>query len=109
MLLLRTLIPVNVKPAHVSPSIDGHTKPLGSTSAPPGWRDILKSRGPEGYAKAVRQNPGLLITDTTMRDAHQSLLATRVRTRDLLGTWVEIFSRIRFIFPFSSMIPIKNK
>ncbi|CAG5102626.1 Oidioi.mRNA.OKI2018_I69.chr1.g390.t1.cds [Oikopleura dioica] len=78
-------LPVDVKPADVQPTISGHSKPLGSTSAPPGWRDILKSRGPEGYAKAVRQNPGLLITDTTMRDAHQSLLATRVRTRDLLG------------------------
>ena len=33
----------------------------------------------------LRNNDGLLITDTTMRDAHQSLLATRVRTRDLLG------------------------
>jgi pyruvate carboxylase len=33
----------------------------------------------------VRNNEGLLITDTTMRDAHQSLLATRVRTKDLLA------------------------
>lgn len=40
--------------------------------------------GPAGFAKAVRNNKGLLIMDTTFRDAHQSLLATRVRTHDLL-------------------------
>lgn len=39
--------------------------------------------GPEGFSKAVRNNKGCLITDTTFRDAHQSLLATRVRTYDL--------------------------
>ena len=48
-----------------------------------GWRDILKERGPEGFAKAIRANQGLLLTDTTMRDAHQSLLSTRIRTYDL--------------------------
>jgi len=48
-----------------------------------GWRDVLLKEGPKGFAKAVREHNGLLITDTTMRDAHQSLLATRVRTRDL--------------------------
>ena len=41
--------------------------------------------GPAAFAKAVRSNEGLLITDTTWRDAHQSLLATRVRTADLLN------------------------
>ena len=50
---------------------------------PRGWRDILKSDGPEAYARAVRNHKGLLVTDTTFRDAHQSLLATRVRTYDL--------------------------
>ena len=49
-----------------------------------GMRQILLEEGPEGYAKAVRAHKGLLITDTTYRDAHQSLLATRVRTQDLL-------------------------
>lgn len=48
-----------------------------------GWRNILKEKGPEGFAKAVRQNSGLLLMDTTMRDAHQSLLATRVRSYDM--------------------------
>ncbi len=39
--------------------------------------------GPQGFAKAVRAHKGLLLMDTTFRDAHQSLLATRVRTHDL--------------------------
>ena len=46
-------------------------------------RDILVNDGPEAFAKAVRENRGLMLMDTTMRDAHQSLLATRVRTYDL--------------------------
>ena len=45
---------------------------------------IYKKDGPEAFAKAVREHEGLLITDTTWRDAHQSLLATRVRTHDIL-------------------------
>jgi pyruvate carboxylase len=49
-----------------------------------GTRQILLAKGPEGYAKYVRENKGLMVTDTTWRDAHQSLLATRVRTNDLL-------------------------
>ena len=32
-----------------------------------GWRDVLVEKGPAGFAKAVRQHKGLLITDTTMR------------------------------------------
>lgn len=50
-----------------------------------GWRNILLEKGPEGFAKAVREFDGTLIMDTTWRDAHQSLLATRVRTYDLLA------------------------
>ncbi|KAI7893577.1 pyruvate carboxylase [Mucor mucedo] len=52
--------------------------------APEGWRKVLLDQGPAGFAKAVRAHPGVLIMDTTWRDAHQSLLATRVRTIDLL-------------------------
>lgn len=48
-----------------------------------GWRNIIVEQGPEAFAKAVRANKGTLIMDTTWRDAHQSLLATRVRTVDL--------------------------
>ena len=52
---------------------------------PPGWRQVLLERGPEGFAAALREQTALAVTDTTFRDAHQSLLATRVRTRDLLA------------------------
>ncbi|GAB3186693.1 pyruvate carboxylase [Nesterenkonia suensis] len=52
---------------------------------PTGWRDVLQQKGPEGFAQALREQTALAVTDTTFRDAHQSLLATRVRTRDLLA------------------------
>ncbi len=55
------------------------------TQPPPkGTRDLLLERGPEGLARWVLDQKRLLFTDTTWRDAHQSLLATRVRTHDLL-------------------------
>lgn len=50
---------------------------------PPGWKNVLREKGPEGFAKAIRAHKGLLLMDTTLRDAHQSLLATRVRTYDM--------------------------
>ena len=77
-----TDLPVDVEPASVKPQLAASEYAV----SPPGWRDVLQSRGPEGYAAAIRANQGLLITDTTMRDAHQSLLATRVRTRDLVNS-----------------------
>ena len=66
--------------------LDENEKPI-DTSKPcqTGWKYILDKEGPEAYAKAVRANKGCLIMDTTWRDAHQSLLATRVRTVDLLN------------------------
>ena len=51
---------------------------------PSGLRDVLLQQGPEGFASCVRKSDRLLLTDTTFRDAHQSLLATRVRTHDML-------------------------
>ena len=53
--------------------------------APRGWRQVLLEEGPDAFAKKVRNFNGTLITDTTWRDAHQSLLATRLRTIDLLN------------------------
>ncbi|KAI5305839.1 hypothetical protein KEM56_003164 [Ascosphaera pollenicola] len=50
-----------------------------------GWKYLLDKEGPAAFAKAVRANKGCLLMDTTMRDAHQSLLATRVRTVDLVN------------------------
>lgn len=52
---------------------------------PPGWRQRLLELGPEGFARALREQQAVAVTSTTFRDAHQSLLATRVRTRDLLA------------------------
>ena len=53
--------------------------------APPGSRQRLLELGPAGFAKALREQIPLAVTETTFRDAHQSLLATRVRTRDLVA------------------------
>lgn len=84
--------------------VNGTPKSLGATGDPPSKVDpyvpeihvdhkekkeslkkIFDKRGPEAFAKAVRDNQGLLVTDTTWRDAHQSLLATRLRTIDMLN------------------------
>ncbi|OZU90442.1 pyruvate carboxylase [Virgibacillus indicus] len=51
---------------------------------PAGTKQILDEHGPEGLAKWLKEQKEVLLTDTTFRDAHQSLLATRVRTKDLL-------------------------
>ncbi len=51
--------------------------------APAGSRQRLLELGPVGFAQALRAQTALAVTDTTFRDAHQSLLATRVRTKDL--------------------------
>ncbi|KAJ1459420.1 hypothetical protein M885DRAFT_511373 [Pelagophyceae sp. CCMP2097] len=58
------------------------------TATPSTWRAILKTQGPKAFAKAVRDHKTLLVTDTTWRDAHQSLLATRVRTTDIAASAV---------------------
>ncbi len=52
---------------------------------PPGTRDLLLKLGPTKFAEWTRKQKRLLITDTTLRDAHQSLMATRVRTYDMLA------------------------
>jgi pyruvate carboxylase len=57
--------------------------PSGRNEPAPGTRDRLRELGPERFAAWLRAQKRLLITDTTMRDAHQSLLATRMRTFDL--------------------------
>jgi pyruvate carboxylase len=54
------------------------------STPPSGTRDLLKQLGPEKFAAWVREQRCLLVTDTTLRDAHQSLLATRMRTHDML-------------------------
>lgn len=52
---------------------------------PKGTRDLLLELGPRGFAEWIDKQKRLLVTDTTFRDAHQSLMATRVRTYDMLG------------------------
>lgn len=48
-----------------------------------GTKQILDAEGPEGVVKWIKNQNKLLLTDTTMRDAQQSLMATRVRTQDM--------------------------
>ncbi len=60
------------------PEIDPHV-PM-----PAGTKQILDERGPEGLANWVKKQERVLLTDTTFRDAHQSLLATRIRSKDLV-------------------------
>src|SRR6056297_3432971 len=60
--------------------------PVKKTSdVTPGTRNILDDFGPEAVADWMRDQKQLLITDTTMRDGHQSLLATRMRSIDMIG------------------------
>ena len=56
-----------------------------TVEAPAGSRQRLLELGPTAFASALRAQTALAVTDTTFRDAHQSLLATRVRTRDLVA------------------------
>ncbi|CAH1111001.1 unnamed protein product [Psylliodes chrysocephalus] len=85
--LATKLKPAETKP-HVPPVSQEYlaTNPEANPSVQPpkGLRQVYKEQGPEAFAKAVRNHKGLLLMDTTYRDAHQSLLATRVRSHDLL-------------------------
>ena len=78
-----------------NPEMKGRRIPDGEFSAPPlpvanialppprGMRDELKARGAAGFAQWLKAEKKVLLTDTTMRDAHQSLFATRMRTADM--------------------------
>jgi pyruvate carboxylase len=59
--------------------------PLFEAPIVPGTRQKLDELGPEGFAAWMRERPEVLVTDTTMRDGHQSLLATRMRTHDIVA------------------------
>jgi pyruvate carboxylase len=73
-------------PAPVTVSASSKLPPLDlSTPVPDGSRQLLAEVGPEEFARRLRAQDRVAVTDTTFRDAHQSLLATRVRTRDLLA------------------------
>ena len=70
--------PSTVYPHDKLPEIDLAASP------PPGSKQLLTELGPEGFARWMRESKAVGVTDTTFRDAHQSLLATRVRTNGLL-------------------------
>ncbi|MFY1679781.1 MULTISPECIES: pyruvate carboxylase [unclassified Streptomyces] len=70
--------PRSVDPTEKMPTVPDGEPPVGS-------RRRLAELGPEGFARWLRESPDLAVTDTTFRDAHQSLLATRVRTKDMLA------------------------
>ena len=92
--LLDMLADVTVNRPHgfPPPAPDPRTKlpglPNGEASeegSQRGSRERLRRLGPEGFARWLRASDALLVTDTTMRDAHQSLFATRMRTFDMLS------------------------
>ncbi len=76
------------KPLHV-----GHQE-----KTPKGSRDILLELGPEKFAEWILNEKRLLITDTTLRDAHQSLIATRMRTYDMMRIAQSISHRTPELF-----------
>ncbi len=78
------------------PETRGRAKPPASARAPvapyypekpipDGTRQRFESLGAKGFAEWMRNEQRVLVTDTTMRDAHQSLIATRMRTRDIVA------------------------
>jgi pyruvate carboxylase len=70
------------RPAHSAPA----RLPAAAPAAPaPGTKQQLDALGPEGFARWMLAEKRVLLTDTTLRDAHQSLLATRLRTYDMLA------------------------
>jgi pyruvate carboxylase len=70
------------KPIYASQPTAPHFHPEDS---PPGLKQMLDEKGPAAVTQWMRDQDRLLITDVTMRDAHQSLLATRMRTYDMLS------------------------
>ncbi|MGI8539393.1 MAG: pyruvate carboxylase, partial [Rubrobacteraceae bacterium] len=87
--LLALLSDVTVNHAHGEqpPAPDPRTKlpPLSEEEPPSGSKQRLDELGPEAFAKELRETKILRVTDTTMRDAHQSLFATRMRSFDMLS------------------------
>ena len=93
--------PANLEAKFADVSVNGHPESRGRATPPAyaraplaphfdkpvidGTRQRLEQLGAKGFAQWMRDQKQVLITDTTMRDAHQSLLATRVRTPAALG------------------------
>ncbi|MEW5975949.1 MAG: pyruvate carboxylase [Acidobacteriota bacterium] len=68
------------------------------TRPPDGTRQLLLELGPKKFAEWTRKQKRLLFTDTTFRDAHQSLLATRVRSIDILRVSEAVAHRLPSLF-----------
>ncbi len=87
--ILDLLADVTVNRPHGPPpeAPDPRTKlpPLPDGDPPPGTRQKLQELGPEGFSRWLRETTALRVTDNTMRDAHQSLLAARMRSFDMLA------------------------
>ena len=66
------------------PDFDQAKVPEAGGEIPAGSRDKFREMGKEDFCRWIKDQDRLLITDTTYRDAHQSLLATRMRTKDML-------------------------
>ena len=87
-----------VKGKKIPESFAAPAIPLATGDIPSGTRQILQKLGPKKFAQWARKEKRLLVTDTTFRDAHQSLLATRVRTHDLLKTAPAVAQRLSNLF-----------
>ena len=68
------------------PEFDAVRIPSHNGNTEAGTRDKFKEMGNEEFCRWIKEKDDLLLTDTTFRDAHQSLLATRMRTKDMLNT-----------------------
>ena len=88
-----------VKGKQVPQELEAAVVPTVPGIAPPaGTRQMLQKLGPKKFAAWARKEKRLLITDTTFRDAHQSLMATRVRTHDLLAAASAVAQRLPNLF-----------
>jgi pyruvate carboxylase len=88
-----------VKGKAVPKSVDVAPLPkIPGITPPSGTRQMLQKLGPKKFAAWARKEKRLLLTDTTFRDAHQSLMATRVRTYDLLATASAVAQRLPKLF-----------
>src|SRR6195256_1716219 len=88
-----------VKGKEVPKGIEPAVVPATPAGKPPaGTRQLLQKLGAKKFAAWARKEKRLLITDTTFRDAHQSLMATRVRTHDLLATASAVSHRLPNLF-----------
>ena len=102
----QTLTPAKVPPGNrvsvVKETRASKAQAAASTELPaglrPGTRQLLLEMGPRKFAEWTVKQKRLLVTDTTFRDAHQSLMATRVRTYDMLAVAPAVAARTPELF-----------